>query len=236
MTTDAATEVRFSTSQGMALIELHRPTRGNALSIELMQALRAALEQAQRDSDVKVIQLRAAGKHFCTGADLSWANTESALWAEGHAALNALLEALYVISKPVVARVHGTVIGAGVALLCLCDQVVAVDEATWRLPEVKLGMVPSAIVPALRQVASTAAIRQLIFTDRAWSSQAMQAFGVVAELVSVNGLDGAVEACIEAWRSLAPSSVMATKRLLRELGRQDFEHASERGRVHAATV
>jgi enoyl-CoA hydratase/carnithine racemase len=224
----------------IATITLDVPQRGNALSIAMMRAFRAAVQSAEDDASVALIVLRANGKHFCTGADLEWAaaraDGEAGRWREGNTALVDLMEALFRLSKPIVARVHGSVFGGAVSLLCLCDDVVAVAHANWRLPELRLGIVPSAIVPALRLVANRSAIRRLLFDDRPWTSVDAQAYGIVTETASEDALDAALQTRIDAWLALPGASFAATKHWLRELDEADFQKALELGRAHAASI
>ncbi|WP_028217101.1 enoyl-CoA hydratase/isomerase family protein [Paraburkholderia oxyphila] len=237
-TTDRA--VIYAGEGRIATIKLDVPQRGNALSIPLMREFRAALQAAQRDPDVAVILLRASGRHFCTGADLGWAaareqgNEES--WREGNEALVALLHELYGLAKPVVARVNGTVLGGAVAVLCLCDDVVALDEARWGLPELKLGLVPSAIVPVLRQMAVPHVIRRLVFDQAPWTSVEAQGFGIVTQVATAQTLDSHLRARLDAWLALPSAAVAATKRWMRELDAEAFRRALETGREHVASL
>jgi enoyl-CoA hydratase/carnithine racemase len=232
--------VIYAVERRIATITLDVPQRGNALSIPLMNGFRAALQAAQRDPDVAAILLRANGRHFCTGADLGWAaareqgNEEP--WREGNEALLALLHELYALTKPVVARVHGTVLGGAVAALCLCDDVVALGEASWRLPELKLGLVPSAIVPVLRQIAVPHVIRRVLYDETPWTSVDAHGFGIVTQVATSETLEALVQTCLDAWLALPSAAVAATKRLMRELDVDDFRRALELGREYAPSL
>jgi methylglutaconyl-CoA hydratase len=237
-TTDCT--VDYAVEGRVATITLDVPQRGNALSIPLMHGLRAALQAAQQDPDVAVTLLRANGRHFCTGADLAWAAAraqgDEALWRRGSEALVALVHELYALSKPVVARVHGTVLGGAVAVLCLCDDVVALGEANWRLPELKLGLVPSAIVPVLRQVTTPRVIRRVLYDEAQWNSVDAHEFGIVTRVATAQTLDAIVQTRLDAWLALPSAGVAATKRWMRELDADDFRRALELGREHAASL
>lgn len=240
MEQEADDGVVYRVQERVATITLNVPHRGNALSISVMRGICIALQEAQRDERVAVIVLSASGRHFCAGADLDWATAhaegDEALWHEGNAALSVLLHALFAISKPVVARVHGTVIGGGVAMLCLCDDVVAVAEANWRLPELRLGIVPSAIVPALRQIVGAHVIRRVVYDDAPWNSADAHGFGIVSHLATPQTLDAQVQARVDAWLVLPASGVAATKQWMRELGADDFRRSLERGQAYAQVL
>ncbi|MBN3789749.1 enoyl-CoA hydratase/isomerase family protein [Burkholderia sp. Ac-20353] len=235
--TDSA--IVFGVEGRVATITLNTPRRGNALSIPLMHGFRAALQAAQHDPDIAVILLRANGRHFCTGADLGWAARvpgEEAQWHEGNEALVALLNELYRLTKPVVAQVHGTVLGGAVAVLCLCDDVIALGDAGWGLPELRLGLVPSAIVPVLRQIAAPHVIRRLLYDAAPWTSVDAHAFGIVTRLATGETLDALVQARIQAWLALPSAGFAATKGWMRELDADDFRNALERGHEYAASL
>jgi enoyl-CoA hydratase/carnithine racemase len=231
--------ITFAVEGRVATITLNVPHRGNALSITLMRGFRVALQAAQDDPGVAVILLRANGRHFCTGADLAWAGTrvggDELAWHEGNDALVALLHELYGVGKPVVARVNGTVLGAAVALLCLCDDVIALDEAVWRLPELKLGLVPTAIVPVLRLIAVPHVIRRLLYDETPWTSVDAHGFGIVTRPATGETLDALVQARIDAWLALPAASVAATRHWMRELDADDFRRALELGRRYAVS-
>ncbi|OLL31087.1 hypothetical protein BTH42_12780 [Burkholderia sp. SRS-W-2-2016] len=232
--------VLYAVAGRIATITLDRPQRGNALSIALLHELRAALQAAQRDPEVGVILLRANGRHFCTGADLGWAGArqhgDDARWREGNDALVALLHELYGLTRPVVARVQGTVLGGAVALLSLCDDVVALRDASWHLPELKLGLVPSAIVPVLRQITTPAALRRVLYDETPWTSVDAQGFGIVTRVGATETLDALVRNRLDSWLDLPPDALAATKRWLRELDADDFFRALRLGREHAASL
>jgi enoyl-CoA hydratase/carnithine racemase len=239
MSTNAEeTVLDYQVANRVATITLNAPQRGNALSIAILNAFRSAIETAQKDYEVDVLILRSTGRHFCTGADLKWAGVRDEnidVWREGNAALMSLLRTLYVLDKPVLARVQGSAFGGAVAVLALCDEVVAVSDAAWKLPELQLGMVPSAIIPVLRLAVDRNTMRRVLCNESPWNSVDAHRFGLVTELASPDTLDPVFNARVEAWRRLPTPSFQATKRWLRELDENDFNRSLELGCVAAAS-
>lgn len=223
-----------------ATITMDDPEHGNALSIGMMGNLREAFQAARRDPEVDLVVLRATGRQFCIGADLGWicalACGDALLWRAGMGALTGLLDDLHAFSKPIVARVHGSVIGGGVAMLALCDAVIAVREARWRLPEVKLGMVPTAVLPPLQGVVPAGLLRRLLFEEGSWDSATAQNFGLATQVVDADALDSAVQARVESWLSLPAVTFAATKGLLREMDRARFRQQMEMTRPHVESA
>lgn len=218
--------LHYQVRERTATITMDDPAHGNALSIGMMCNLRDAFRAARRDPEVDLVLLRANGPVFCAGADAGWIGAlvsgDAALWHAGMGALTGLLDDMYTFPKPVVARVQGAVVGGGVAVLCLCDAVIAAREARWRLPEVKLGMVPTAVLPPLQGVVPTGLLRRLLYEDGAWDSTAALEFGLATQVVDAGELDNAVQVRVESWLVLPAATFSATKSLLRSMDRARY--------------
>ncbi|MBL8559997.1 MAG: enoyl-CoA hydratase/isomerase family protein [Hyphomonadaceae bacterium] len=145
--------ILHSTAEGVLTLTLNRPDALNALNRALMEAVRAALAEAAKDSDVRALLLTGAGRGFCAGADL----TEPARVVEGGPKLspgqrtseamtshfNPLVRDLYQFPKPTIAAVNGVAAGGGVGLALACDMVIAAKSATFiQVFAPKLGLVP----------------------------------------------------------------------------------------------
>lgn len=223
---DTAEAVISERSDFQARLTLNNPRSSNSLSIPLMRALRERLAEAGVDDSVKVIVIRANGKHFCSGGGLDWlqglATGDQALWAAGVNELTALYTDLYRMDTPVIADVHGSVVGAGVGLTCLCDVVCASDASRWKLPEIALGMVPTLITPPLLNRVSSAAAHRLLFEDRSWSAEELRRFGLVTHVVKADARDAAANEMAAAYGQPDISVTRQTKRLIRSCRSEDF--------------
>src|SRR6185436_10022318 len=104
-----------------AIVTLNRPERRNALSLELMQDLIAALEQIGRNSEVRAVILAAAGKVFCSGHDLGqMAGRDIAEYRRIFDVCTELMQKLQTIPQPVIAEVQGIATAAGCQLVATC--------------------------------------------------------------------------------------------------------------------
>lgn len=139
----AAELVHYAVADGVATITLDSPHNRNALSRQLLAELVAGLERADADAAVTVVLLRAEGRVFCSGADLSEAATTP--MEEGARAIVALQRQILTLTKPVVTRLHGAVRAGGIGIVASSDVVVADEDATFALTEVKLGLAPAVI-------------------------------------------------------------------------------------------
>lgn len=134
----------LSTEQlpGITTLTLQRPERGNALGSELVEALISAAEAAIADPTVHTLVLRGAGRHFCTGLDLS----DLATLSDGDLLLRlvrieTLLALLWHAPIRTVALAHGRTWGAGADLLAVCEQRLAAADTTLRFPGAQFGIV-----------------------------------------------------------------------------------------------
>lgn len=133
----------------VARLYLDRPQKANALDSSLLERLADALEGLARDESLHVVVLAGRGKAFCGGADVNELRsldpeTARAFITRVHRACDAARR----IPVPVVARLHGAVIGAGLELAAACDLRVAARGTRFAMPEVRLG-IPSVVEAAL---------------------------------------------------------------------------------------
>src|SRR5687768_11798202 len=148
-------EILTSTENSIFTITLNRPEKRNALNDALINSVKDALREADRDTDLRAIVIKGAGKDFCSGADLSALQkiTESDvlenLWdAENLMQIFALIRKIKI---PVIAAVHGRALAGGCGLATACDIVLASKSAVFGYPEVKIGFVPAMVMAILRR-------------------------------------------------------------------------------------
>ncbi len=138
-----AADVLVARRHGAALhLQLNRPATGNALSAALVQALTEALEAAAQDPDVRLVVLAGAGRHFCTGFDLSALDeeTDDSLLAR-FARVELLLQAVHTLPVATLALAHGRTLGAGADLFAACSERWIVGDASFAFPGAGFGLV-----------------------------------------------------------------------------------------------
>ena len=141
----SGTIVYQKSDYGVAQVTLNRPAVLNALNLEMRDELWDALRAFRDDPDARVLILRGAGKAFSAGADISDFGTAPSLTEARRARRERdLWDLLLHLPKPTVAAVHGYALGAGCEMALLCDLRIAADDASFGLPEVGLGYIPSA--------------------------------------------------------------------------------------------
>lgn len=132
--------------RGVVTVTFNRPEKGNAYNQAMLDALHEVLTRHAADASTRVLVIRGGGKHFCAGADLS--GHDAATFAP-RITMPGLCLALDNFPKPTIAVVHGACIGGGLAFAACCDVVIAVRDAFFSLPEVRLGFAPLPLVALL---------------------------------------------------------------------------------------
>jgi methylglutaconyl-CoA hydratase len=135
--------VHYRVDDHVASLVLDSQHNRNALSRQLVSELYAGLERAEADDDVRVVLIRAEGRTFCSGADLSEASSDGMEQAAG--VLVELQRRIVTLPKPVVVRAHGHVRAGGIGIVAAADIVLSADDATYAFTEVRLGLTPAAI-------------------------------------------------------------------------------------------
>lgn len=136
-----STSLGITLDNGVMRLELRRADKGNALSADLVAALTAAMQQA-REAAPRLLVISGAGKHFCTGFDLSSLEQENddSLLAR-FARIELMLQAIHAAPFPTLALAHGRVMGAGADLFCACSERWIIDDATFAFPGAAFGLV-----------------------------------------------------------------------------------------------
>jgi enoyl-CoA hydratase/carnithine racemase len=176
----------------IATLTLNRPAKRNALSLDLMRELTAALRTLETAPGVRAIVLKANGKVFSSGHDLAeFPGRDLAFYRELFDACEALMETIQAVPQPVIAQVQGIATAAGCQLVASCDLAVAADSATFATPGIKIGLFCSTPMVALsRAVPSKLAMQMLLTGDPISAEQALAA-GLVNVVTPLERLDAA---------------------------------------------
>jgi len=167
-----------------ARITLNRPDRYNALALELMEALRDALERVAADPGTSVIVLAGAGRGFSAGHDLSeMIGREETFHTDLFAACTRLMETLHAVPQPVIARVHGVATAAGCQLVAACDLAVAGEKARFGLSGVNFGLFCSTPLVAVGRAIPRKRAMEMAMTGALYGAADAERFGLVNRVV-----------------------------------------------------
>lgn len=186
-------------------VRLNSPETGNALTADILDELITVLGTVNDRLDVRIIVLSGAGDDFCLGADRGEFATSLEDDPTGaHLRVIAdkarrVCEALDTAHAVTIARLHGRVIGAGLALAIFCDLRAGADTCRFRLPETSLGVAPvwGGVLPRLLNEAGTARIRELILTSAPFDAARAHEMSILHKAVPTEELDATVEAWVK---------------------------------------
>jgi enoyl-CoA hydratase/carnithine racemase len=201
----------------VAYVTINNPRRANSLNSELMDEFVAALEQLADNDALRVLVLTGAGETaFCGGANVhELAQLDAATGRVFITRVHRMSKAVRELPVPVIARVNGVCLGAGLELMAACDIRVAVETALFGMPEVKVGL-PSVVEAALfPQLIGWGRTKQLIYTAKNISAREGQAWGLVEEVATTATLDAEVEQLVGAIVDADADAIRIQKELMR---------------------
>jgi methylglutaconyl-CoA hydratase len=202
-------------SPQITLLTLNRPERRNALTIELMNELTAAIENAAADPSQRILILRGAGKAFCTGLDL-----EEAAKEKPHATAEAAAGMLLALSETrlvTIATVHGAAVAGGAGIMSACDFVIAAERTKIGYPEVRRGLVAGLVMTFLRRQLRERDLRELLLASELITAERAREIGLVNRVVPSGELESEAQKIAASVLQGAPGAISNSKRLLEEL-------------------
>jgi 2-(1,2-epoxy-1,2-dihydrophenyl)acetyl-CoA isomerase len=206
------------TKDGVATFTLNRPDRLNAIDMELLEALIAALEEAGADDAVRAVVLAGAGRSFCAGADIGQMVTRQP--AEWEAIVDRYLDPVRAIAnldKPVIARLQGDVVGGGLGVAMACDFRIAAKGARFCAPFVKLALAGCDMSAGyfLPRLIGLGRATDMMMTGRFVEAEEAERIGLISRLVAEEALDDAVAKIANSFAQGPPRALAFTKRAIR---------------------
>lgn len=203
---------------GNATVTLNRPEVHNAFDPAMVAALTAALQRLGDDDRVRAVVLRGSGRSFCAGADIAHMKESAGFPPEQNLALAResarMFHTLYRLPKPTIACVHGAVRGGGVGLAAACDIAIGSRDATFRLSEVKIGIIPAMISPYVIAAIGERMARRYMLSGEEFGAEEARRIGLLHEIVEPQALDSALRQMLGHLRSSGPHAVAAIKALI----------------------
>ncbi len=202
--------VESMVSEGVATVTLCDEERRNALSRQLLNELVAAIDDLERDPEVRVAVVTNRGRVFCAGANLA----ERSATAEGRSVeLSELFQRIKNSPKPFVGRISGHCVAGGVGLAAVMDVSVALESAMFGFTEVRVGVVPAMIsVVCLPKMRLGDAQSAFLRGNRFDGVEAAR-LGLINQAVAAEELDVAVRAVVNDLLAGEPTAIAEAKRL-----------------------
>ncbi|MGH2808952.1 MAG: enoyl-CoA hydratase/isomerase family protein [Actinomycetota bacterium] len=198
-------------------LTLDRPEARNALSVDMCDAIVAALGAIE--DDARVVIVRGEGKAFCAGADFG--ELAGGGGVTFVAPFTEMLETVAHFRLPVIGQIHGACVGGGLQLASSCDFRIATEDAKIGIPSARLGiLVNFESVERIVLLAGVAIAKQIFMTARTFTGTEAAAVGLVDQAVPAPAVPGAVDDLARTIASLAPLSVQGVKRSIQVVADQ----------------
>lgn len=222
--------VSYAVANGIGRVTLNRPPV-NALTLDMIHALVAALRRAAADDKARAVVLASAvPRRFCAGLDLAMllGKTDDEVRAFLQALYVDLNDAQYYLGKPSIAAVGGAARGGGMTLAILCDVIVAGASASFGYPEINIGVPPAIHFAHLPRIVGRHRAFELLFSGRSFGAQEACDLGLVSRVVPDAELDASVMALANDFAAKSPAAM--------RLGRAAFMRQNDYRRDVAAAV
>lgn len=223
--------------QRVGYLVLNRPEKRNALNSEMISSMKDALEKLERDDMVKIIVIKAAGKVFCSGADLASLQDLQTNSYEDNLQdsrnLKDLFYQIYTSSRVIIAQVQGHALAGGCGLATVCDFVFSVPEAKFGYTEVKIGFIPAIVKVFLLRKIGEGKSKQLLLDADPVSAKEAKELGLINFIVDEENLERAV---LDYAHKLATQNSGTAMGLTKEMIARVQEMSLEEGLEYAASI
>jgi len=213
--------VRYDVDGAVATITLSRPEAANAQNTQMIEDLDACFDEVEADDDVRVVVLAAEGKHFSAGHDLKEILGGTEHWAARRATAEGKLEHEQVMywdklvrirdfPKVTIAAVHGTCSAAGLMLACVCDLIVAADDARFSNPVLRMSGVGVELLVEPWELGARKA-KEFLFCALTLDAFEAERAGLVNRVVPRADLDATAHEMAEQVALVPPLTARAVK-------------------------
>ncbi|UCF91333.1 MAG: enoyl-CoA hydratase [Desulfobacterales bacterium] len=183
-------EILFATKDSLGYLTLNNPKKINALSRKMIAEMIDVLNRVAVDETIKVLIIRAAGKHFCAGHYLNEMIDEGVKeYKAVFDQCNQMMQLIHEIPQPVIAQVQGIATAAGCQLVAWCDLAVAAEDAKFATPGVKIGLFCTTPMVAITRAIGRKAAMEMLLSGRYFPAQEAKDLGLVNRVVPLDELE-----------------------------------------------
>jgi enoyl-CoA hydratase/carnithine racemase len=209
-------------------LALNRPERRNALNMDLCTALGAALDEAENDAGVGAVLLSGNGKSFCAGMDLHEVLSPSG--GDINEVHERIFSAGIRMTKPLSAAVHGAALAGGTGLAANCHIVVAAEDATFGLTEIRIGLWPFVIFRTVAAALGERRATELALSGRILPASEAREYGLVHHVVEPATLIERAREIAGAIAEASPTAIRAGLAFVRDARGKSWEAAGDLAR------
>lgn len=212
-------------------LSINRPQVRNALNEEVCAGLRAGVELAERTAGVRVIVITGVGDQaFCAGGDMK-AGAGGAPFslnaADPRHYVIALFRVLEACTLPTIARVNGHALAGGMGLVCACDMALSVKDASFGVPETRVGLFPMMILAYMMRIIPRRKLFEICMTGDTFKADEALALGIVNEVVAEDALDARLDALVSRITARSPTAIKLGKQAFRAIEDMPLDKAFE---------
>ncbi len=212
-------------------LTLCHPEKRNAMNYAMVHALTSTLRGVDADPEVRAVVISGAGDHFSAGGDLKEFAEELKLPAFDHwQAAEPWIELFRLVPAmraPVIAAVQGYALAGGCGLVALCDMAIAADDAKLGTTEIRIGLFPMIILPALRRVVGERMALEMALTGRILDAEEALRIGLVNRVVPRDALSNEAMELATSLAEKGPAAIALGKRLFYATADMGYDEALE---------
>ena len=229
--------VFYEKEGGTALITFNRPEKRNALNEEMMKDIEAAVQDAEKDPEVKAIIMTGGKKYFISGTDIEFLTGSdeeltSARMYQLHYQTQGVYRNLTRVRKPTIAAIAGYVFGGSLELALCCDFPIATEDAKIAAPEIKLGILPGAGgTQRLQRIVGMTKAKELVLTGDAIDAKDVYQFGLLNKVVGNEDIVDEAKAFAKRFWNLPSFAIEIAKAVLDTGGNLSLKDSLELERL-----
>jgi methylglutaconyl-CoA hydratase len=210
------TTIDLNIDQKIATVWLNRPEAHNAFNGIMIRELIKCYEYVGQLKDPRVIILRGKGKSFCSGADLQWMtqSVDYDVSLKNSAEMAACFNTIHNSAKPTIAIVHGAVYGGANGLMCASDIAIAIENTKFSFPELRVGLVPSTILPYVLMRMNPHKAKLYMYTGRIIRDEEALASGLVDYIFSNSEIEAQTQILVDELLKSSPHAIAECKSLI----------------------
>lgn len=211
--------LQIGIEKNVARIALNRPDMRNALNVTMIKELTEAVDWLDTRDDIRAIEICGNGRSFCAGADINYMRDIAQLDYQANVAdarlLSRLFQTIYFCNTPVIALVHGHVIGGGNGIIAACDVVLAESDTVFAFSEVKLGITPATISPFVMARCGEAMARDVMVSGRKFTAQEALHYHLANHVGTMEELNKLLDSYIDSYLAASADAISDCKQLIR---------------------
>jgi len=208
-------EVLYSTKGPVGILTLNNPKKINAMSKQMISEMTDVLSSVCEDESIRVVIIRAAGKHFCAGHYLKeMVGNGIKEYKSIFDQCTKMMQLIHELPQPVIAQVQGIATAAGCQLVAWCDLAVAAEGSQFATPGVKIGLFCTTPMVAVTRAIGRKAAMEMLLTGRFFSAREAKELGLINRVVPLESLEAEIQKLAE--------QIADASRFVLAIGKQGF--------------